>query len=103
MMTSQILKSVDFTKTQKSRHLENETLFFSKKNSLITHQRLLHYFVAEVTFNTRNRGLNLKNTLCTLCPVPFFHIFSGYLHFDALIIGSQICLIMGQTLAEGTI
>ena len=28
MMTSHILKSVDFTKTQKSRHLENETLFF---------------------------------------------------------------------------
>ena len=28
MMTSQILKSVDFTKTQKFRYLENETLFF---------------------------------------------------------------------------
>ena len=28
MMMSQILKSVDFTKTQKSRYLENETLFF---------------------------------------------------------------------------
>ena len=28
MVTSQILKSVDFTKTQKCRHLENETLFF---------------------------------------------------------------------------
>ena len=28
MMTSQILKSVDFTETQKSRYLENETLFF---------------------------------------------------------------------------
>ena len=27
MMTSQILKFVDFTKTQKSRYLENETLF----------------------------------------------------------------------------
>ena len=27
MMMSQILKSVDFTKTQKSRYLENETLF----------------------------------------------------------------------------
>ena len=27
-MTSQILKSVDFTKAQKSRYLENETLFF---------------------------------------------------------------------------
>ena len=28
MMTSQILKSVDFTKTQKCRYLENKTLFF---------------------------------------------------------------------------
>ena len=28
MMTSQILKSVNFTRTQKSRYLENETLFF---------------------------------------------------------------------------
>ena len=28
MMTSQILKSVDFTKTQKSWYLENEALFF---------------------------------------------------------------------------
>ena len=34
MMTSQILKSVDFTKIPKSRYLENETIFFSsnKKN-----------------------------------------------------------------------
>ena len=28
MMTSQVLKSVNFTRTQKSRYLENETLFF---------------------------------------------------------------------------
>ena len=28
MMTSQILKSADFTKTQKSRYLENVTIFF---------------------------------------------------------------------------
>ena len=28
MMTSQILKFVDFTKTQKSTYLESETLFF---------------------------------------------------------------------------
>ena len=28
MMTSQILKSMDFTKTQKSRYFENETEFF---------------------------------------------------------------------------
>ena len=28
MMTSQILKCVDFTKTQKSKNLENKTLIF---------------------------------------------------------------------------
>ena len=28
MMTSQILRSVDFTKTQKFRYLENEKLFY---------------------------------------------------------------------------
>ena len=52
MMTSQILKNVNFTKTQKSRYLENETFFFFEyKNSLITHQGLLHCknsFIAEV-------------------------------------------------------
>ena len=43
MMTSHILKSVDFTKTEKSRYLENETLFFLQmKNSLISHQGLLY-------------------------------------------------------------
>ena len=43
MMTSQILKSVDFTKTKQSRYLENETLFFIQvKKFLITHQRLLY-------------------------------------------------------------
>ena len=30
-MTSQILKSVEFTKTQKSRYLENETFFLEIK------------------------------------------------------------------------
>ena len=32
MMTSQILKFVDFTKIQKSRYLENKTLFFLQNN-----------------------------------------------------------------------
>ena len=31
MMTSRTLKYVDFKKTQKSRYLENETLFLSNK------------------------------------------------------------------------
>ena len=32
VMTLQILKSVDSGKTQKSRYLESETLFFSSNN-----------------------------------------------------------------------
>ena len=54
MMTSQILKSVHFTK--KHKNLENEKLFFPQiKNLLITHQGLYimakNSFVAEVTCN----------------------------------------------------
>ena len=52
ILMSEILKSVDLTITQKSRDLENKTLFFLQvKNSLITHQGLLYgknSFVAEV-------------------------------------------------------
>ena len=35
MMTSQILKFVDFTKTQKSKHLENKALFFLQIKKII--------------------------------------------------------------------
>ena len=35
MMTSQILKSVGFTKTQKSTYLENETLFLFQMKKFI--------------------------------------------------------------------
>ena len=43
MTKSKILNSVDFTKTQKSRYLKNETIFSLQiKNSLITHQGLLY-------------------------------------------------------------
>ena len=37
MMTSQVLKSVDFTKTKKSRYLENETLFFVQIKKFINY------------------------------------------------------------------
>ena len=53
MIASQILKSVDFTETQKSRYLENKTLFFLQIKILTTHQGLLYgknSFAAEVTF-----------------------------------------------------
>ena len=35
MMTSRILKSVDFTETQKSKYLEIERLFFVRIKKLI--------------------------------------------------------------------
>ena len=55
MMIPQILKSLDFTKTQKSRCLENETLFFLQIKKFInyTSRAILlqkNWFVLEVTF-----------------------------------------------------
>ena len=37
VMTSRILKSVSFTKTQKSRYLENKTLFFLQIKKFINY------------------------------------------------------------------
>ena len=56
MMTPQIFKSVNFTKTQKSRHFKNKTFFLEKKKTLIVHQGLLYTkkgFAAEVIFSRR--------------------------------------------------
>ena len=58
MMTSQILRSVDFTKTHKSKYLENKTLkkFMngaSKKSS----------FAAEGTFNLLKKRTKSKPVL----------------------------------------
>ena len=71
MLTPQILKSVNFTKTQKSRYLENKMFFLQKKKkkkkkkeSLIAHQGLLYgkkSSVAEVTFSRRPQ--NQKNKI----------------------------------------
>ena len=56
MMTSQILKSVDFTKTQKSRYLEDETFFLQIKKFINFTSRATYFiaknsFVAEKTFD----------------------------------------------------
>ena len=63
MMTSQILKSTGFTKTRKSRYLENETLYFLqiKKIHKLHIKRCCmtkNSFVAEVTF--KNHVINTK-------------------------------------------
>ena len=55
MMTSQILKSMDFAKTQKSRYLENEILFFRQIKKFINYTLRATFFatnsfVAEVNF-----------------------------------------------------
>ena len=61
MMTPQIFKSVNFTKTQKFRHFNNKIFFLQKKSNkkqkaLIVHQGLLYakkHFAAEVIFIRR--------------------------------------------------
>ena len=57
MMTPQIFKFVNFTKTQKSRHFKNKTFFLKKKTTTLTvHQGLLYAkkrFAAEVIFSRR--------------------------------------------------
>ena len=58
-MTSQILKSVDFTKTSR----EQRKHFLSIKG-YVTAKNI---FVARVTFNTRNRELNFKNVTNLHC------------------------------------
>ena len=43
MMTSQISKFVDFTETQKSRYLENETLSFLQMQKFINYSQGVLY------------------------------------------------------------
>ena len=55
MIPSHILKFVDFTKTQKSKYLENETLFFLQIKKFINYSSRVtlwqkNSFMAEVTF-----------------------------------------------------
>ena len=55
MVTSQILRSADFTKTQKPRYLENEILFFLQIKKFINYTSRAtlwakNSFVVEVTF-----------------------------------------------------
>ena len=46
MMMSQILKFVDFTKTQKSRYLKNQTFFLQIKK--IHRLQIKGYFMAKI-------------------------------------------------------
>ena len=72
MMTSQILKSVDFIKTLKSKHLERKIIFFFQikrfinctsraANFLHKHTHKKKRFVAEVTLEERKNVRRIKN------------------------------------------
>ena len=63
MMPPQIFKSVNFTKTQKSRYFKNKTFFLQKNKTLIVHQGLLYAkkrFAAEVIFSRRPQNQKKK-------------------------------------------
>ena len=71
---SQKHKNLNISRTNKIFFLHIRGNFIAKNS-----------FVAEETFNTRNRKSNLKSILWTLCHVSLSNIYSGYLHFAALI------------------
>ena len=52
ILTSQILKSVEFTKIQKSKYLQNETLVFTQIKKFFKYFMAKNSFEADVTFKT---------------------------------------------------
>ena len=76
MMTPQIFKSLNLTKTQKSRHFKNKTFFLQKKKKkkeLIVHQGLLYakkHFAAEVIFSRRPQNKKKKKNCCRKIALP---------------------------------
>ena len=64
-MTSQILQFVDFTKTQKSKYLEIETLLFLQVKKFINYTSRANFFLVEVTFDD-----TVKPTISTLSYTP---------------------------------
>ena len=84
LMTSQILTSDDFSKTQKSRYLENEMRFSNKKiNSLQIKSYFIpkNNFVVEVVFNyIRKKSLSWINPFVSNAPFLYgkgFWCFQG--------------------------
>ena len=65
IMTSQILQFMDFTKTQKSKYLESETLLFLQVKKFINYTSRANFFLVEVTFDD-----TVKPTISTLSYTP---------------------------------
>ena len=83
MMPSQILQSMDSTKTQKSRHLENESSFFPHIKKIINEQNKGYFiaknsFVTEVTFNQISDQYSFLHPVKVSKNQKFSDIFRGY-------------------------
>ena len=61
LMMSQILKSADFTKTQKSIYLKKKTFFLQIKKFIEGYFMAKNSFVAEVTFHRKRLVIRKKN------------------------------------------
>ena len=81
MMTSRILISFGFTKTQKQRYLENETFCFLQIKKFINYTSRATLwqksFVAEVTFNVRYHDWDQVQCLWTGMALNEFFFFSN--------------------------
>ena len=64
-MTSQILQFVNFTKTQKSKYLESETLLFLQVKKFINYTSRANFFLVEVTSDD-----TVKPAISTLSYTP---------------------------------
>ena len=81
MMTSQILRSVDFTKTQKSRYLEKQALFFLQIKKLVNYKSrgifiAKNKFVASVNFkDLRNSQKFATRSFSTMSVPDSFNMY----------------------------
>ena len=86
MMTSRILISFGFTKTQKQRYLENETFCFLQIKKFINYTSRATLwqksFVAEVTFNVRYHDWDQVQCLWTGMALNEFFFFFECLYFS---------------------
>ena len=83
MMTSQISKSMDFTKTQKSRYLKNKALFFFQiKKTIHTSRANCQRFIRK-TLKCFSLNMNLESRLKGV-PNYFRNLYLGKSDFKSM-------------------
>ena len=79
VMTPQILKSADFTKTQKSRYLENKTLFF------LQIKKFINYIHIKRCFMTKNSFV-AEETFKVVCVVKLKFAFMEWFFYNLVML-----------------